>query len=268
MTDPLSDRPAYRQVADRLRLHIDTGEWPVGHKMPSESELMTQFGVSRVTVRLAVGALRSEGLILTRQGRGSFVRDREPTRRVSSGRYALDAAYAAGRVAEPATVFGSAAGGVSGQQARYRLERSFREERATMPVADLLGVEVGSGVLERRFVFHVDERPEQITTSYLPLHLVRATPVADPANEPWPGGTIAQLASLGCTVTRVEESVRARMPTPDEAQTLRVAAGVPVLVVTRRMLTGPTRDQPVEVALDIVFPADRVVLDHVIDIDA
>src|SRR5215211_6745210 len=107
MTDPQSDRPAYRQVADRLRPPIESGEWPAGHKLPSESQLMAQFGVSRVTVRLAVGALRAEGLILTRQGRGSFVRDRQVDKRISSTRYQQDASYAAGRVGEPATGFGS-----------------------------------------------------------------------------------------------------------------------------------------------------------------
>lgn len=262
MTDPLSDRPAYRQVADRLRPSIESGEWPAGHKLPSESQLMEQFGVSRVTVRLAVGALRAEGLILTRQGRGSFVRDREANKRVSSTRYQQDAAYAAGRVAEPATDFGS-----GDERSRYRLERSFREERASQHVADLLGLQIGEPVLERRYVYFVDERPEQIVTSYLPMDLVRDTPVADASNEPWPGGTIAQLASLGHHVTRVIESVRARMPSPDEAQTLRVSAGVPVLVVTRRMLTGSGHDHPVEAAFDMVLPADRVVLDYVIDLE-
>jgi GntR family transcriptional regulator len=262
MTDPLSDRPAYRQVADRLRPSIESGEWPAGYKLPSESQLMEQFGVSRVTVRLAVGALRAEGLILTRQGRGSFVRDREANKRISSTRYQQDARYAAGRVGEPATEFGAL-----DECNRYRLERSFREERASEQVADLLGLQVGEPVLERRYVYYVDERPEQISTSYLPMELVRDTPVADPGNEPWPGGTMAQLASLGQPVSRVIESVRARMPSPDEGQALRVSAGVPVLVVTRRMLTGAGRDHPVEAAVDIVLPADRVVLDYVIDME-
>lgn len=264
MTDPHSDRPAYRQVADRLRPYIDSGEWPAGHKLPSESELMEQFNVSRVTVRLAVGALRAEGLIVTRQGRGSFVRDREANRKLTSTRYQQDAQYAAGRVAEPATGFGVGPGDDRG---RYRLERSFHEERASQHVADLLALSVGDPVLERRYVYYVDERPEQISTSYLPMDLVRGTPVADPSNEPWPGGTIAQLAQLGRPVNRVTETVRARMPSPDEVHALRVAAGVPVLVVTRRMLTGPQRDQPVEAAVDIVLPADRVVLEYVVDLD-
>lgn len=263
MTDPLSDRPAYRQVADRLRQHIDSGEWPAAHRLPSESELMEQFAVSRVTVRLAVGALRSEGLIVTRQGRGSYVRDREPIWRINANRYIQDARFAAGRAAEPAPMFGT----VGDEPGRYRLERSFHEERANQHVAELLGIAPGELVLERRCLFFIDERPEQLSTSYLPLELVRGTPVAEPHNEPWPGGTIAQLASLGRQVSHVEESVRARMPTPEEGQTLRIAAGVPVLVITSRLYTDANQDNPVEAVVDVVMPADRVILDYVVELE-
>jgi GntR family transcriptional regulator len=53
---------------------------------------------------------------------------------------------------------------------------------------------------------------KQEVATYMPWELVAGTPVADPANEPWPGGTPAQVASLGHPLTRVEESVKARMP--------------------------------------------------------
>jgi GntR family transcriptional regulator len=262
MTDPLSDRPAYRQVADRLRAPIESGEWPAGFRLPSESQLMEQYSVSRVTVRLAINALRGEGLIVTRQGRGSFVRDRAASRRMSSSRYLHDAEFARKGVAEPAPRFGAA----TDDHARHRLERSFREERASQQVADLLDLPVGEPVLQRRYVHIVDDRPERISVSYLPMELVRDTDIADPANEPWPGGTIAQLHHLGHAVTRVAELVRARMPSPDEARTLAISAGVPVLCITRRMLVGAQRDKPMEAALEIVLPADRVILEYIIDL--
>lgn len=262
MTDPLSDRPAYRQVADRLRAPIESGDWPAGFRLPSESQLMEQYTVSRVTVRLAINALRGEGLIVTRQGRGSFVRDRAASRRLSSSRYLHDAEFARTGVAEPAPRFGAG----TDDHSRFRVERSFREERASQQVADLLDLPVGEPVLQRRYVHIVDDRPERISVSYLPMELVRDTDVADPANEPWPGGTIAQLYHLGHPVTRVAELVRARMPSPDEARTLAISAGVPVLCITRRMLTGPQRDKPLEASLEIVLPADRVILEYVVEL--
>jgi UTRA domain len=127
----------------------------------------------------------------------------------------------------------------------------------------LFGAEPGTALLRRDFVFYARGEPEQISVNFLPLELVTGTPVADPAREPWPGGTLAQLAYLGHPVSRVEESVSARMPTEPEAQTLQVGQGVPVFAVLRRLISG---DDVLEVCRHIVIPADRVVLEYGIDI--
>lgn len=66
--------PMYLQVSDQLRRLIRSGEWPPGHLLPSQAELTDRYGVSVVTVRAAVAVLRAEGLVVTRQGLGSFVR--------------------------------------------------------------------------------------------------------------------------------------------------------------------------------------------------
>ncbi|BBX32883.1 GntR family transcriptional regulator [Mycolicibacterium mageritense] len=56
-----------------LKDKILAGDLPPGHKLPSEAELIDEFGVSRTVVREAVTRLRAEGLVETFQGRGSFV---------------------------------------------------------------------------------------------------------------------------------------------------------------------------------------------------
>jgi GntR family transcriptional regulator len=228
--------------------------------MSSESELMREHGVSRNTVRLAVGLLRAEGLIITEHGRGSYVRPRLPLRRLGSERYRRERAQVGGASA-PSTSF-TADQGIDWSD--YRLDRDFREVPATQGLADLLDVAPGTMLLERRFVFYAAQRPQQMSYSYYPLSLVRDPPVADPANEPWPGGNIAQLASLGVKVTEVHERIRARMPLPDERDLLHIAPGVPVLAITRRMLAG---GRPMEAAVDIVIPADRCELDYRIPLD-
>ncbi len=118
-------------------------------------------------------------------------------------------------------------------------------------------------MLERRFVFRALGIPQQMSTSYLLLEMVAGTPVADPANEPWPGGNTAQLHSLGVTVTGVRERVRARMPVAEELEVLRIPTGVPVISITRQTHAN---DRVVEVATDIVIPADRVELEYWIDL--
>jgi DNA-binding FadR family transcriptional regulator len=61
------------QVISALRAQIASGEWPVGARIPTESELVEQLGVARNTVREAVRALAHNGLLDIRQGSGTYV---------------------------------------------------------------------------------------------------------------------------------------------------------------------------------------------------
>ena len=63
----------YDQIADELRTRVEAGEYGAGKLLPSEAELSTRFGASRVTVRRALEVLRDEGLVDSRQGFGWFV---------------------------------------------------------------------------------------------------------------------------------------------------------------------------------------------------
>jgi GntR family transcriptional regulator len=65
--------PIFRQLARRLAESIIAGKTAVGELLPTEQELCRRFGVSRYTVRGALAALRSMGLIESRQGIGSVV---------------------------------------------------------------------------------------------------------------------------------------------------------------------------------------------------
>ena len=269
--DPTSGRPAYQQIADELRRRVQTGALGPGSKLPTEVELMGEFDVSRVVARLAVGVLRTEGLIYSRQGKGTFVKEHQPVRRIAGDRYRHDLAQIKRHgVPEPprGTSF-TRDHGITWDQ--YRLDKDFQVVPAPPDVSELLDLDPelgGTLVLQRRFVFYANDRPQQMSWSYYPFDLVRNTPVADPANEPWPGGNLAQLATLGIFVTSIEESVRSPMPTPDERHALNIAGGgVPVLVETRRMLTGPENDrQPVESA-NIIIPADNTALDYTITLE-
>jgi DNA-binding GntR family transcriptional regulator len=73
--DPTADRAAYRQVADALRDDITSGRLGPGRRIPAESYLSDEFGVSRNTIRQALTVLRTEGLIETARPTGSRVRD-------------------------------------------------------------------------------------------------------------------------------------------------------------------------------------------------
>ncbi|MFR9731264.1 FadR/GntR family transcriptional regulator [Saccharopolyspora sp. MS10] len=62
------------QVIAQMRSLVSAGEWPLGERIPTETELVTALGVGRNTVREAVRALAHAGLLEVRQGDGTFVR--------------------------------------------------------------------------------------------------------------------------------------------------------------------------------------------------
>ncbi len=66
--------PLYLQVVANIKYAIDSGKYKVGDKIPTETELGEQYGVSRITVRRAVSELVEAGYLVKQQGRGTFVK--------------------------------------------------------------------------------------------------------------------------------------------------------------------------------------------------
>lgn len=245
----------YLRIAADLRRRISSGEFGPGDQLPTLPALCEHYRVSETTVRNAIGLLRNEGLVETRARAGTRVRPRPPIHRMAADRYRS----ASGAKATPYT----RDQGIGWSE--YRLDKRFEKVRADAELAALFECEVGERLLARHFVFYDNDAPTQMSTSYLRWTDVAGTPVADPINEPWPGGTRAQLSSLGIRVTRITESFTAAMPTDAEARTLRVGQGVPVLRYTRRHIADTGR--VVEVAHPIVRRGDTTVVDFVIDLD-
>ena len=65
--------PLYSVIASQAEELITSGRWQEGHRLPPERELCKDFGVSRATLRQALGELEERGLITRHQGRGTFV---------------------------------------------------------------------------------------------------------------------------------------------------------------------------------------------------
>ncbi|WP_153016042.1 GntR family transcriptional regulator, partial [Pseudomonas savastanoi] len=68
-----SPAPLYARVKQMIALQIQNGTWPPHHRVPSESELVTQLGFSRMTINRALRELTAEGLLVRMQGVGTFV---------------------------------------------------------------------------------------------------------------------------------------------------------------------------------------------------
>lgn len=76
LLDPDDPRPPYQQVANALRAAILTRKVAPGEKLASQAELASRYGVARMTVQQSLRILRDEGLIVSRQGSGVYVKER------------------------------------------------------------------------------------------------------------------------------------------------------------------------------------------------
>ena len=68
-------RPMYLQIMEQIRHRIAVGDWPPGQELPSIRALAAAVQVSVITVKRAYLELERDGVIVTRQGKGSFVAD-------------------------------------------------------------------------------------------------------------------------------------------------------------------------------------------------
>ena len=72
-TDAADARPAYQRVADELRHAIASAKYAPGDQLPTLAELAEQHGIAVMTVRESIKILVTEGLVVSRQGKGVFV---------------------------------------------------------------------------------------------------------------------------------------------------------------------------------------------------
>ncbi|MGH3907002.1 MAG: GntR family transcriptional regulator [Pseudonocardiaceae bacterium] len=233
----------HTKIANALRQRIASGQYRPGASIPSTRELEEEFGSSPTTVQRAIRALKSEGLLEGVAGVGVFVRNRRPLMHMSSS-------YVTQVGEQPRATWRTEAErlGMRGTQELGHVGSVAAPEE----IGDLLGVEAGATVVIRRRVMLLDDEPVQLADSYYPLNIAQGTPLVEPRK--LQGGTIVVLEQLGFALGDFDELVSARMPTPEERQGLRLAEGVPVVVLVRTTYT--TDELPVEVD-HTVLAADR-----------
>jgi GntR family transcriptional regulator len=251
--NPESGALLYKRIADELRTAITSGEYLPGHALPSVTQLMERYGVSRSTVQTALSMLRAEGLTENRYGAGTVVRARPTVIRLARNRLSR-AERAAGR---GAFMSDAAAGGFT-----PTTEVTVRTEPADEHTAAALGIAIGDEVLVRDRVMSADGVPIQLATSRLPRTITRGTRIED--EDTGPGGTYGRLEENGHHLDHAVESVRSRPATAEESARLGLPAGAPVFAVDR--IAVDTAGRPVEVNR-MVMAGERYELVYEIDMD-
>jgi GntR family transcriptional regulator len=217
----------YRQVAAAIRDAIAAGEYPPGSPLPSETQLIGRYQVSRPTVRNAVAALRSEGLIEVIHGKGSFVRG------VPSPALTIDRTVSRNN----GGTF-TADHGTDWQPAEDLHVYRTKTTAATGPMLGLDEDEALFGV--DRLLTDAATGTRALHQTLIPLATAEGTDLADhPDTEP--ARIYAVLTDAGHTLWW-SETVRARMPLPDERTALHLQDATPLLETLR--VTHGTKDQP------------------------
>jgi GntR family transcriptional regulator len=215
----------YHHIAEELRGRILSGTYAAGRLLPSESELSSEFGVSRVTVRKALEILRDDALVDSRQGFGWFVAGdtvRQPLARLAT---IEDQMRASGAIPQ-------------------RRVLDFAFEKAPKKVAQALGT---SQVLRVRRVTLADGEPFAIVTVWCPAELAENLSRADVERSPF-------YELLDVPLRGATQTIGADAATPEEAEVLKVPAGSPVLRCVR---TTSSTDERVVLVSHHVFPAHR-----------
>jgi GntR family transcriptional regulator len=222
-------QPAYQDIAEAIRADIAAQRLVEGDRLPTVRELAQTYGVPVGTVARAIDLLRADGVVVSRHGKGVFVRKFARINRSSPGRVSKTQ-WGTGKAIQDHDTNG-----------RLRAEHVVvGEVSAPESVAAAFGIPAGAAVLARSRRYAVEERAVMLATSFIPLDVVAAAP-SIAYSEPGPGGMYARMTEAGIGPARFTESLICRMPKPAEASDLGLPGGTPVVSITRYAYTESGR---------------------------
>lgn len=150
--------PVAEQVNDVLRGRMRDGTYRPGARLPSESELSREFGVSRATIRTVLARLEAEGLILRKQGDGTYINER-----IKDVNTHLGGLWEFSRLIES-----------SGFKSSIE-SLSIDRREANNVEARALGIKTGGDILTMKRLFFADKMPVILAENCIPYHFIDET---------------------------------------------------------------------------------------------
>lgn len=209
----------YRKLQNNLKTQIIAGVYREGDLLPSESELQHQYGVTRSTVRQALGELVREGYITKQQGRGSIVMKR--LRRTLG---VLSVKGFSEIVSEKKLAVSTV---MIQKPSLVAWDDSF-----FYPITDL---EQKAGCIYLKRLRCVDEEPVMLETTFIPnLNLPKF------CSRPFIKGSLFETLNINYSIeiTRVEQDLRSVLADPESAGFLGIKAGSPLLLIYLKFHTN------------------------------
>lgn len=213
---PLSPVPLYTQIKDMLRERILDGSYQPHQQMPSESEMINSFGVSRITVRQALNDLQNEGLIFKIHGKGTFV---------SQPKAFQDLGKLQG--------FGEAM-----RQMGYETFSRVVGIKTVSPsqqVAEKLGLAKRERVTELKRLRFLNRQPISLDITYLPLALGERLAKENLATR---DVFLILENNFGISLGHADLQIGSALADEPLARQLRIEEGSPVLFIERLTHTG------------------------------
>lgn len=205
-----------RQVYLLLRDRIANGRLEDGGALPSEQALAAEHGVSRVTVRRALGELEREGLVSRRRGAGTFV---------------LGDCGAKPIVADISDVLANLV--AMGRDTAVRLlEFGYRD--APSAITSALKLKPGDRVQRSVRVRLIDGKPFSYLVTHVPERFGVTYSESDLASRP----LLALLERTGVKVERATQDVTATLASPEVSAALEIEIGSPLIGLTRTVFAA------------------------------
>ncbi|MEN3259843.1 histidine utilization repressor [Sodalis endosymbiont of Spalangia cameroni] len=227
----MSDTPApiYQRVKQAIVRQIRTGAWAPHQRIPSESEMVAELGVSRMTINRALRELTSEGYLLRMQGVGTFVAEMKPQTEMLEVRNIADEIAARGHRHSSRLV-------------------SLQARPATADEAQALGIPPGQRLFHSLIVHYENDVAVQLedrcvnpiaAPDYLQQDFTRITPYI----------YLTQVAPLTAGELRVE----AVAPNAAQRSLLGLTDNEPCLLIHRRTWSG----RQVVTSAHLLYPGSR-----------
>lgn len=213
-------QPLHLTISEKLLAEIEDGTYPPGEQLPSETQLMTRFDVSRITIRRAIANLSNQGLVDAYRGRGVFVREQRKVQ------------Y---RLANPLVFFEEdlAQQGVTSSIQNL----SFEEVTPPEAVRKILNL-TGSTVFKQQKVLLIDDSPAALDISYILPDYGYAYGEQLQAQMTFP-----TLEQNGIIIDRIDASFESAHASHELSQHLDLPLGSPLL--TYRYTAYTAGDRPV-----------------------